>query len=141
MVEKPKACIYHFDDYSEWSHIPKKVIVELALECARKEHHFMRITYYEFPDEMSIRDVALLTKQDIEGKKDILFIPDDVSDEVLERNFSRSVDVSIKLAKSLLKKHGGRAYTCHFDRDGGLFETTEVKLKGNNSRFKYNCHL
>lgn len=101
----------------------------------------MRITYYEFPDEMSIREVALLTKREIEGKKDISCVPDDVSNEVLENNFSRVVDMSVKMAKSLLKKYGGRAYTCHFERDGGLFETTEVKLKGNNSRFKYNQHL
>ena len=48
---------------------------------------------------------------------------------------------SIKEAKKLLKTQGGSAWTCHFDRDGGLFETSEVKLAGNNSRFKYNRHL
>lgn len=101
----------------------------------------MRITYYEFPEEMNIRQIALVTKQDIEGKTEITGVPDEITDEVLENNFSRTVDCSISTAKKMLKKHGGNAYTCHFDRDGGLFETTPVRLKGNNSTFKYNQHL
>lgn len=101
----------------------------------------MRISYYNFPEEMPIRDVALITKREVEGKTEITEVPDDVTDEVLERNFSRSVDVSVTLAKKLMKKYGGTGCTCHFDRDGGLFETTPILLKGNNSRHKYNCHL
>lgn len=49
--------------------------------------------------------------------------------------------ISISGAKKLLKLYGGRAWTNHIDRDGCCFETTEIKLKGNNSRFKYNHHL
>ena len=49
--------------------------------------------------------------------------------------------VSISAAKKLLKDKGGFAWTEHYDRDGGLFETTPIKLSGNNSRFKYNRHL
>ena len=49
--------------------------------------------------------------------------------------------ISVSLAKELIKKYGGSAWTRHIDRDGGCFETTEIKLGGNNSRFKYNRHL
>lgn len=101
----------------------------------------MRITYYQFPEEMSIRDVALITKQVIEGRTDITEVPADVSDEVLERNFDYEVDTTITMAKKLLKAYGGCAYTRHIDRDGGCFEVTPVLLKGNNSRHKYNVHL
>lgn len=101
----------------------------------------MRITYYSFPTEMNIREIALAIKRDIEDRKDKTSVPDNISDEVLENNFSRTVDCGITRAKKMLKKYGGCAYTCHFDRDGGLFETTPIKLKGNNSKFKYNRHL
>lgn len=49
--------------------------------------------------------------------------------------------ISITRAKELLINFGGSAWTSHIDRDGGVFETTEIKLKGNNSRPKYNRHL
>lgn len=49
--------------------------------------------------------------------------------------------ISVMAAKNLLKQFGGSAWTCHIDRDGGCFETTEIKLAGNNSRHKYNRHL
>lgn len=49
--------------------------------------------------------------------------------------------VSITEAKKLLRKQGGYAWTEHYERDGGLFEVTDIKLTGNNSRFKYNRHL
>ena len=49
--------------------------------------------------------------------------------------------VSISNAKRLLKEEGGFAWTDHIDRDGGLFETSDIKPKGNNSKFKYNRHL
>jgi hypothetical protein len=49
--------------------------------------------------------------------------------------------VSIKEAKNLLKKKGGYAWTEHYERDGTLFEVSEIKLDGNNSRFQYNTHL
>ncbi len=49
--------------------------------------------------------------------------------------------MSITEAKKLLKSQGGFAWTEHYERDGSLFETTEIKLEGNNSRFKYNRHL
>lgn len=49
--------------------------------------------------------------------------------------------ISVTTAKKLLKQFGGTAWTAHIDRDGGCFETSEIKLAGNNSRFKYNQHL
>jgi len=49
--------------------------------------------------------------------------------------------ISITHAKQLLKEYGGSAWTSHIDRDGGIFETTEIKIKGNNSSHKYNKHL
>ena len=49
--------------------------------------------------------------------------------------------VSITEAKRLLKTQGGYAWTEHYERDGCLFEVTDIKLKGNNSKFKYNRHL
>lgn len=101
----------------------------------------MRITYYEFPQDMNVREVALATKQIIEGRTDIKEVPEDVSDETLARNFSYEVDTSITMAKKLLKMFGGNAYTRHIDRDGGVFEVTPIMLKGNNSRHRYNKHL
>ena len=49
--------------------------------------------------------------------------------------------ISITTAKQLLKEKGGCAWTEHIDRDGCCFETSEIKLKGNNSKVKYNIHL
>lgn len=49
--------------------------------------------------------------------------------------------VSVSLAKKLLKEKGGKAWTEHYERDGGLFEVTHIALKGNNSKFAYNHHL
>lgn len=49
--------------------------------------------------------------------------------------------ISVGHAKALLKKYGGAAWTDHCERDGGVFETTEIRLSGNNSRFTYNRHL
>lgn len=48
---------------------------------------------------------------------------------------------SVTEAKRLLREFGGFAWTDHCERDGGVFETTEITLKGNNSKFKYNRHL
>ncbi len=101
----------------------------------------MRITHYQFPESMSIREVALATKRVLEGQKDITEVPEDISDESLERNFSRDVDTTVTMAKKMMKLFGGSAYTEHIDRDGGVFEVTPVTLTGNNSRHKYNRHL
>ena len=49
--------------------------------------------------------------------------------------------ISVSEVKKLIKKYGGVGYTMHCERDGTLFETTPITLKGNNSKFKYNRHL
>jgi hypothetical protein len=52
-----------------------------------------------------------------------------------EKNGSgESVGISITDAKRLLRKRGGTAVTCFFDRDGGLLETRKIELNGNNTR-------
>ena len=79
----------------------------------------MRLSYYEFPEGTS---------------EDILL--EHGCDEI-----DRTVCCSVSWAKKMLKQFGGIAYTHHIDRDGGLFEVTEIKLTGNNSRFLYNHHL
>lgn len=49
--------------------------------------------------------------------------------------------ISITEARKLLWQFGGTAWTEHIERNGGVFETSEIRLTGNNSRFKYNRHL
>jgi hypothetical protein len=44
-----------------------------------------------------------------------------------------AVNVSVSEAKKQLKEKGGTAFTAFFDREGGLLETREIKLKGNNT--------
>lgn len=58
-----------------------------------------------------------------------------------ETKDSDAIPCSIKTAKNCLKEKGGVAWTEHYDRDGSLFETSNIKIKGNNSKFKYNIHL
>ena len=52
--------------------------------------------------------------------------------------------VSVREAKKLIKERGGVAWTEHYDRDGGMFETSPITI-GNNARIaygvKYNVHL
>lgn len=48
---------------------------------------------------------------------------------------------SVKYVKEMMKKYGVYGITYHIDRDGSVFETSEIKLKGNNSKHKYNQHL
>lgn len=80
----------------------------------------MRLNYYEFP---------ATTK------------PDVLADHGCTPADRTLGGVSVTTAKKLLKAYGGTAWTEHIDRDGGCFEVTEIKLSGNNSKFKYNHHL
>ena len=80
----------------------------------------MRLNYYRFPEGTP---AEVLKQFDCDENEDTLG------------------GVSVTFAKKMLKQFGGAAWTCHIDRDGGCFETSEIKLKGNNSRFKYNRHL
>lgn len=72
--------------------------------------------------------------------------PENVGPEVMREHGCDEGDdtiggISITYAKELLKEFGGIAWTDHIERDGSVFETTEIRLAGNNSRFKYNHHL
>ena len=70
--------------------------------------------------------------------------PDNAPAEVVQEYCDQGENVTcccVSWAKKMLKEYGGVAWTEHIERDGGCFEVTEIKLKGNNSRFKYNRHL
>ena len=49
--------------------------------------------------------------------------------------------ISLTEAKRFLKTQGGYAWTEHYERDGTMFESTPIKLGGNNSEHGYNHHL
>lgn len=103
----------------------------------------MRLNYYRFPetvdDDTKVGEgCAVILKSGGE------IYPENIPDD--KRHLIDHVDdtlggISVTAAKQLLKKYGGSAWTEHCDRDGGCFEVTEITLKGNNSRFKYNHHL
>ena len=103
----------------------------------------MRITYDTFPEEVSPADCigAYLKAKG--------WAPDmnDREDMVRYRNLKRNIEeygeieCSISFAKKLLRAIGGTACIQHFDRDGGLIETTPIRLTGNNSRHYYCRHL
>ena len=103
----------------------------------------MRISYYIFPSEMNVED-CINAYLEVRG-----WTPDmeDVEDRVHCRTLKKEieergeVECSVSFAKKMLRRIGGEACTHHFSRDGGLFETTPIKLTGNNSRHKYNVHL
>ncbi len=80
----------------------------------------MRLNYYRFPEDAS---------------------PDTMKEYGCSPIDDTIEGCSVTTAKKLLKEFGGSAWTEHIDRDGGCFEVTEIKLNGNNSRFKYNHHL
>lgn len=55
---------------------------------------------------------------------------------------SRKIDgCSVTAVKNMIKKFGGSGFTYHIDRDGSIFETSEIRLGRNNSTHKYNQHL
>ena len=104
----------------------------------------MRLNYYRFPDDAP---VAAMIENGCEGirtdgrtvhwwniDEGVSLVGVTVTDKTLE-------GIRISKAKELLKQYGGSAWTEHCERDGGCFEVTEIKIKGNNSRFKYNHHL
>ena len=72
--------------------------------------------------------------------------PRGTSDAVLKENGVSDNDdtlsgISLSEVKKLMKMYGGSGYTMHLERDGTLFETTPITLKGNNSKFTYSQHL
>lgn len=54
---------------------------------------------------------------------------------------SESEIMSVTNAKKLIKSQGGYARTEIYERDGTLCDTKEIKLKGDNTKFKMNRHL
>lgn len=78
----------------------------------------MRMHYYDFPENT----------------------PQATLDE-FGANSDRRICRPLTIIKNLLKTYGGYAWTEHYDRDGGFFETSDITLGGNNSQFKYNRHL
>lgn len=103
----------------------------------------MRLHYYQFPDDSEpmtrfSEGCAVVLKSGDEIYPES--IPDDKWPLIDHISFILS-GISITHAKQLLRKHGGSAWTEHCERDGGVFEVTEIQLTGNNSRFKYNHHL
>ena len=103
----------------------------------------MRRNFYRFPEDSDKMDrfkegCAVILKSGSEIYPES--IPEDRWEQI--KCIGDVVDgVSVTRAKELLRKYGGSAWTEHYERDGTLFEVTEIHLTGNNSRFKYNHHL
>lgn len=103
----------------------------------------MRLHYYRFPedtDQMTRfnEGCAVILKNGNEIHPET--IPEDKW-PLIERINDTLGGITITAAKKLLKKYGGSAWTEHIERDGGVFEVTDITLNVNNSRFKYNRHL
>lgn len=103
----------------------------------------MRLNYYRFP-EGTDENVRLENGCGVMLKSGTMIYPDSIPDD--KRELVDYVDDTIEgctvtFAKQMLKQYGGCAWTDHCERDGGCFETSEIRLKGNNSHFKYNHHL
>ena len=103
----------------------------------------MRLNYYRFPDGAP-EDVLLANGCAVITKDGDEIYPDSIPEDkrgLVDYVCTTIYAGTVTNAKRLLKEYGGSAWTEHCERDGGLFEVTEIKLKGNNSRFKYNHHL
>lgn len=103
----------------------------------------MRLNYYRFPDNVSEK-IKLKEGCGVILKNGNTIYVDEIPDD--KRPLVDHVDdcisgTSVKNVKRLLKLYGGCGWTEHIDRDGGIFEVTDITLSGNNSRFKYNRHL
>lgn len=103
----------------------------------------MRINYYRFPedtDEKTLLEHGCAIKMKSGEEKYVDSIPEEKRDLVdyVDRTIG---GISVTRAKQLLKQYGGTGWTEHIDRDGSCFEVTNIELKGNNSKFKYNHHL
>lgn len=102
----------------------------------------MRISYYRFP-EGTPESVLLENGCGVVLKDGREIYPDSIPEErrPLVDHINDTVSCCVSFAKRMMKQYGGHGWTEHIDRDGGCFEVTEITLKGNNSRFKYNHHL
>lgn len=118
-----------------------------------------RLTYYQFPDDTpeSILlqhgcGVVICSKEDCHkiGNEDAMedvdtwtIYPDEISDERRPQvvYINHTINCSVSTAKKLIKQFGGSGWTYHMERDGTVFDATNIELKGNNSKFKYSRHL
>lgn len=102
----------------------------------------MRLSYYRFP-EGTPEGVRLENGCGVVLKSGSTIYPDSIPAEkrLLVDYVGDTISCSVSAAKKLLKQYGGSAWTEHLERDGGCFEVTEIRIAGNNSRFKYNHHL
>ena len=102
----------------------------------------MRISYYRFPDGTP-EEVLLANGCGVELKDGSTIYVESIPNEkrYLVECVDDTVVCSISYAKKMMKEYGGCGYTEHYERDGSLFEVTEIHLTGNNSKFKYNHHL
>lgn len=103
----------------------------------------MRINYYRFP-ENTPEDILLENGCEVILKTGGSILVDSIPDD--KRHLVEAVDhtiggLKVSSVKALIRQYGGFGWTDHCERDGGVFETTEITLKGNNSKFKYNRHL
>ena len=103
----------------------------------------MRLNYYRFA-EGTDESILLENGCAVVLKDGDTIYPDSIPDD--KRELVDYVDdtiygCSVTFAKQLLKRYGGSAWTEHIDRNGGCFEVTDITIKGNNSKFKYNHHL
>ena len=114
---------------------------ERAQERSREEET-MRLSYYRFPDGTP-ESVLLENGCGVVLTNGEMIYPDSIPEEKrsLVDCIEHTVSCSVSFAKQMMKKYGGAGWTEHIDRDGGCFEVTEIRLQGNNSRFKYNHHL
>ena len=97
----------------------------------------MRINYYEFPESMTIRECyCARTPEDKQTP-----FPKGYEKRDEAKEWRRIEGITVSAAKKLLRQYGGQAYTYHIDRDGGVFEVTDITLNKNNSKFRYNHHL
>lgn len=112
----------------------------------------MRISYYQFPKEVDaqtrFQNGASVLKGYCDTGRDNCrgcTICEDGWSECSHFICTEAEDTvagcSITEAKRLLRKFGGAAWTEHCERDGSVFEVTNISLKGNNSSHKYNHHL
>ena len=102
----------------------------------------MRLHYYQFP-QGTPEDILLENGCAIHLKDGNWTYQETIPDEYrhLVDHVDDTINCKVSTAKKLLCKYGGCAWTEHIDRDGSVFEITEISLRGNNSKFKYNHHL
>lgn len=96
----------------------------------------MRLNYYMFPEDGSADDN---TRYD-EGADGYEGYTENGQKVCTKAGYTVG-GISVSHAKELLKKYGGHAWTEHIERNGAVFEITDIEIGKNNSRFKYNRHL